>query len=325
MPTQAVEKTHWSDIKEAGVLRGMRIMVWIHANLGRAAFKLVLIPVMVYYFLRRGEARRASFNYLRRMRRFQPECLPSGSLLSLSYRHFLGFGESLLEKYLAWTGALPTVDMKPSEHEMLYELVARKKGCLAIGSHFGNLEYSRGISRRHPTLVMNVLLHDKHAAKFATLMEQAEPDSRMNLIQVSEFDLPLTLLLKEKVDRGEWVVIAGDRVPVGLAPRVTTVSFLSDQADFPVGPAVLGSVLGCPVYLMHCYKLGKRHHMGFELFAEQIQLGGRDKSAALQSYTQQYARALEEQLTKAPLQWFNFFDFWSDGVAAEKQIPGRTL
>lgn len=291
----------------------MRIMVWVHQHLGRTAFNLVLIPLMAYFYLRRGEARRSSLNYLRRVRRQHPESLPRANLLRLSFRHFLGFGHSLLEKYLAWTGDLPTVSMQTEEQDLLFNVVQSKQGCLAIASHLGNLEYSRGISRRHPELVMNVLLHDKHASKFANLMAQAEPDSRMHLLQVTEIDLPLALLLKEKVDRGEWVVIAGDRVPLGASPRVAEAQFLSDTANFPIGPMVLASVLRCPVYLLHCFQQEGQHHLGFELFAQQVRVTGKNKDAALQSYVQQYATALEAQLLKAPLQWFNFFDFWADG------------
>ena len=47
---------HWSSIGEAGAVNGMRFMVWTHSVLGRRVFDLFLIPAMVYYFLRRGDA-----------------------------------------------------------------------------------------------------------------------------------------------------------------------------------------------------------------------------------------------------------------------------
>lgn len=316
-------KQHWSDIREAGALSGMRFMVWIYHRLGLTVFNIVLVPVMVYYFVLRTQARRASLDYLRRLRRFAPGCLPRGPLWFLSYRHFLGFGRSLLEKYQAWKGDMPTIAMDATEQAHLFEVVERRRGCLAIGSHLGNLEYSRGISRRHPGLILNVLLHDLHNSKFAQLMAQAEPDSRMNLIQVTEFDLPLTLLLKERVDRGEWVVMAGDRVPIGGSRRLVQANFLSDPANFPIGPIVMASVLRCPVYLLHCYKKAGQHHLGFEQFADRISLPVGDKEAELQQYMQRYATALEAQVVQAPLQWYNFFDFWEEQVAAPEQPPEK--
>lgn len=303
---------HWAKIGEAGALRGMRIMVWIYAHLGRHAFSIVLVPVMAFYYLRRGEARRASRDYLTRMCRHRPAALPRGPIWWLSFRHFMAFGHSLMQKYLAWTAELPSVHMEPAEEAELNEMVHQGIGCLLIGSHFGNLEYSRGISRRHPNLTINVLLHDKHASKFAELMRSAEPMSRMNLLQVTEIDLPLTLRLKEKVSRGEWVVIAGDRMPVNENARTISARFCGDDAPFPIGPYVLASVLQCPVYLLHCFRKDTEHHLVFEAFSQQVQLTRNDRAGELQDLAQRYATALERQVLRSPLQWFNFYDFWGD-------------
>ena len=303
---------HWAKIGEAGAVRGMRIMVWIYEHLGPAFFNIALVPVMIFYYLRRRTARRASRDYLARVRRKYPEALPRGPKLLVSFRHFVEFGHSIMKKYLAWTAELPRVTMHEDEQTELFEVVDRKTGCLLVGSHFGNIEFSRGISRRHPDLVINVLLHDKHAGKFAELMEGAEPQSRLHLIQVTELDLALTLRLKEKIARGEWVVIAGDRVPVDEGSKTVQAEFIGDPARFPVGPYVLGAVLQCPVYLLHCYRIGSEHFLGFELFSRRLELPRSNRQAHLHELAQQYATALERQVVRSPLQWFNFYDFWDD-------------
>lgn len=303
---------HWAKIGEAGATRGMRIMVWIYSHLGRAGFSLALVPVMIYYFVSRRTARHASGDYLSRLRRNCPGALPGGPVWWLSFRHFIEFGHSLLQKYLAWTAEPPAVSMDPPEEKDLFGTVEKKVGLLLVGSHFGNLEFSRGISRRHPDLTINVLLHDKHAAKFAELMKTAEPESRMNLVQVTEIDLPLTLRLREKVERGEWVVIAGDRVPVTGGTHTVATEFLGDTAEFPIGPYVLASVLRCPVYLLHCFRLGSIHHLGFEHFSDHIEIPRKDRQATISHLAQAYAKALERQVVRSPLQWFNFYDFWGD-------------
>jgi len=303
---------HWASMKEAGALRGMRMMVWIYRHLGRAAFNLVLYPVMMYFFLRHGAARRASLDYLARIRRLSPDRLPRGPEWLASYRHFLEFGHSLLEKYMAWTEAPPMVSMRAAEQDELFAVAESGVGCLLIGSHFGNLEYSRAIARRHSNLTINVLLHDKHADKYATLMTHAEPESRMNLLQVTEFDLPVTLSLRSKVQHGEWVVIAGDRIPVTGATNTTSVTFLGGKARLPIGPYVLAHVLECPVYLLHCYRVGSAYHLGFEKFARRVELPRDERAAHMQELAQRFATALEAQIVDAPLQWFNFYDFWGE-------------
>jgi predicted LPLAT superfamily acyltransferase len=318
---------HWARIKEAGAVTGMRVMVLIHAVLGRAVFRIILFPVMAYFYLRRGEARRSSGEYLRRCRRQYPDLLANRSLKWLSFRHFLTFGDLLLDKYLAWVKRPTALTMEPAEEKELSRVLEQRQGLLILGSHFGNLEYSRAISVRHPDLVINVLIYDQHASKFAKLMTDSEPASRQHLWQVTDLNVTLALDLKERVQRGEWVVIAGDRVPVGDSGRVYKTTFLGDEANFPIGPYVLAALLGCPVYLLYCYRKNGGYHMGFELFAEKVELPRMDRDKVLAQHVRHFAGALEGQLVRAPLQWFNFFDFWRDSSVSDRsarQSSGRS-
>jgi predicted LPLAT superfamily acyltransferase len=41
-------------------------------------------------------------------------------------------------------------------------------------------------------------------------------------------------------------------------------------------------------------------------------LPGRDKQQAYEKSAQEFATALEKQVVRAPLQWFNFFLFWQN-------------
>lgn len=310
---------HWSTMKEAGALGGMRFLIGIYKFCGRTVFSVILAPVMVYFFIRRTEARRASIEYLKRVRAKYPESLPGRSITWLSFRHFLAFGNSLLDKYIAWSQSITDVAMDPGEEEVLFELASSGEGCLVIGSHFGNLEYSRGISARHPELVINVLLYDKHAENFASLMKEAKSESRMNLIQVTDLDFSLALTLKEKVERGEWVVIAGDRIPVGEGNRVCRASFLDDRASFPIGPYVLASLLRCPVYLLHCFLVEDDYRLSVEFFDKEIVVDRKNRQLGYEKIAQRFATALEKRVASAPLQWFNFYDFWQPQKETESQ------
>ena len=309
---------HWATIGEAGALAGLRTMVWINRYLGRFVFSLVLVPVMLYFLTRRPIARRASRDFMARFARQYPDRAPGKPGLWLSLRHFLAFGQALLDKYLALLEPPTDINMEPDEQDLVYSVVESGKGILLVGSHFGNLEYSRGVANRHPGLVINVLVYDRHAANFAAMLDSTGSDVRQHLIQVTDLDLDLALRLKAKVDRGEWLLIAGDRVPVGTSDNVCAANFLDEPADFPIGPYVLASLLRCPVYLMHCYRDGNDYHLGMELFAEEIRAQRDGKHRTYRREVQQFATALERQVRRAPLQWFNFYDFWGkrDNAAA---------
>lgn len=301
---------HWARTGEAGALRGMRFMVWVYNFAGRGVFSFILFFVISYFYLRRGSARRASRDYLRRVRQRYPDVLGKAPLWWLSFRQFYAFGQATLDKYLAAIGVPAPIYMHPDIERLLYVEKPADEGCLLIGEHLGNIEYSQIIAERYPDLTVNVLMHDEHARNFARLLEEKVPERSVNLIRVTDIDFDLALNLRERVQRGEWVVIAGDRVPVENSGRVARPEFLGARAAFPIGPYVLASLLQCRVYLLHCFRSNGGYHIRVEQFAERIAPDRKRRHEAYEEYAQQYATALEAQVPHAPLQWFNFYDFW---------------
>ena len=48
----------------------------------------------------------------------------------------------------------------------------------------------------------------------------------------------------------------------------------------------------------------------FELLRESVRLPRKGRDAALAALVAGYAARLEHHCVRAPLQWFNFYDFW---------------
>jgi predicted LPLAT superfamily acyltransferase len=140
-------------------------------------------------------------------------------------------------------------------------------------------------------------------------------------IQVTDMNPGTMIALKEAIERGDWVAIAGDRTPVKGDDRVSTATFLGHQAPFPQGPYILAHLLECPVYLMFCIRQEGIYRLYFEIFAERIRLPRRDKQAALRDWTARYAQRLESFSLIDPFQWYNFFDFWRMPPPEEAVAP----
>ena len=166
------------------------------------------------------------------------------------------------------------------------------------------------MSKQQPGLKLTVLVHTKHAQAFNQLLAQLDPDSQLNLMQVTEISPATAVLLAEKIEQGEFVVIAGDRIPVAPNPRVAIAPFLGAPAPFPVGPYIIASLLRCPVYLIFSIRTGRTSEVHFELLRDSISLPRKDRDQALAVLAAEYAARLEYFCLRAPLQWFNFYDFW---------------
>lgn len=289
---------HWAAINEASFVGGMRLLFWVCRVFGRWPFRVVLYPVLAWYVLTQGRARRASSGYLARVG------APSGFMGVL--RHFGAFAEAILDKMLLWGGLYDFGQVRIHGAEPLWNMIQERRGALLVCAHLGNLDLCRALSLRTPGLKINVLVHTRHAQAFNDMLAKLDPRSQLNLMQVTEMTPAMAMALSERIGRGEFVVIAGDRVPVSDNPRVALAPFLGQDAAFPVGPYVMAAVLGCPMYAL----FANGHELHFEPLRERVTLPRRGRDAALAELAAQYAARLEHHARRAPLEWFNFYDFW---------------
>jgi predicted LPLAT superfamily acyltransferase len=302
---------HWAEINEVSFVAGMRLLFWVCRTFGRWPFRLILYPVLLWYVLSKPRPRRASQDYLRRVRAHGGIAVPG------VMRHFAAFAETILDKMLLWGGLFPTESVQLFGQDTVSASLDRQRGALLICSHFGNLDLCRIMSQRRKSLKLTVLVHTRHAQAFNRMLARLNPDSQLNLMQVTEMSPATAIMLAEKIAQGEFVVIAGDRIPVGAPraaalapPRVARVPFMGAPAAFPVGPYILASILQCPVYLLFSMRRGKHSEVHFELFRETLHVPRRGRDAALTALAADYAARLEHYCLRAPLQWANFYDFW---------------
>lgn len=313
---------HWSHIQEVGTLSGLRLLHITHKYCGRKFLSLLLAPIVIYFFLFKSVARKSSLEYLRQHANTFPEKWqkPPGNFQTL--KHFYIFSESIVDKLLAWCTDIDSERFIINDINSVETLLRDKRGQLIIGSHFGNLEYCRGFMQRYKNKVINILVHDKHSTNYNTLMQQLNPDSRLNIFQVEDFDVGSMLLIKNKIDNGEWVFIAGDRTPLSGSTHTTPVNFLGKTAQLPIGPYLLAKGLHCPVKLMfsYCDYFSKGKPIYFDLveFSEELTIDRKHRDRHLQSYAQQFAKQLEIRCKNSPYHWFNFYHFWPPQYAHEE-------
>ncbi|WP_318451815.1 glycosyltransferase family 2 protein [Photobacterium leiognathi] len=309
-----IEQQHWSSHAERGTILGIKTLLAVYSLLGRKAFNVLLKAVMGYYYLTGKKARKASEDYLEQL-----ESYASDNQLTLpsklnSYDHLLSFGHTMLDKLVAWKGDYSENNLTIHGDEHFNELAKRQQGIVVLGSHLGNLELCRALSSRHPDIKINALVFTEHAERFNAVLKAINPDSDLNLIQVNELGADTAIMLQQKVEQGEWVVIVGDRTSVTKEQRVVWADFLGKPAPFPQGPFILASVLKVPVYTLFGLRDDSQatphFDVYFEPFSERLILPRKTRETALQETVQQYASRLESYTIKAPLQWYNFFNFW---------------
>ena len=321
----AADTTHWSGMAERGSAWGIGVAAAAYRLLGRRMTLFILLPVVSYFFVTGRQARAASRVYLQRLAEHNAgnRTLPAPTLIN-QFRHFLAFTEASLDKLAAWHGDIERQQLD-FPNESAYEDIARSgRGALFIGAHLGNLEITRALAVAGGIARVNAVVYTRHARRFASLLAGASHEFGVNLLEVEDFSVDTAIALRDKIAHGELLVIVGDRTPPADNGRVVHADFLGHSAPFAQGPFVLAHLLECPVYLFFCLKQGGRYHVHLEHFAERVILPRRGRESALADHVQRYASRLEHHCRLAPLQWFNFFDFWQTAGQLDKTFDKQT-
>ncbi|MDO3387792.1 hypothetical protein QWI17_18255 [Gilvimarinus sp. SDUM040013] len=310
-------RPEWTDIRERGNLQAMRLLFWFYRHGGRFLVYPVVCVVVFYFYLTRSATRRHSALYLQRatnkpVTRWQV------------WRHHMAFARALMDRLGAWMGRIERTNVSFPGHATMLELQKKKQGGVLLGAHFGNLEMCRAVVENDGSLKLNVILHTANTENFNELLRSASDKAEVRLIQVTEVTPATAMMLKEKLDQGEFLILLADRLPPGNSERFFSADFLGAQAQFPTGPFWLALMLDVPVFFMAGYTTPAGYEASLELLYDGGRVPRSHRDAVCQEILGAYLQHLEALCRKYPLQWFNFFDYWNDDQNTNKRDAGVT-
>ena len=292
----------WLEQRERGTLVGLRAITWITGTFGYGAGRLLLYPICAYFLLFSVHARRASHEFLSRV-------LGRRAGWRDTFRHYHTFAASLLDRVLVLSGRSDGFDVRFHGLDTLRAELGRGRGLLLLGSHLGSFEIIRAVADDKRELVVNIVMHEANAENNRRWMREMAPAIAPRIIASGRVD---TLLrAKECLDRGEAVAMLADR-PLG-STDISTEVFFGHPAQFPRGPLRSAAVLQVPVILFFALHRGPRSYdVHFELLAERVGTSRAARADAVACETRRFAERLEAYARRAPYNWFNFYDFWSE-------------
>ena len=294
------EADRWVSLPERGTSAPLGLIGWIAERVGRAPARLLLCPITVYFLITANTARRASYEFLKRVR---------GGPIHWwrALHHFYYFAATILDRVYLLRGEFDRFSITIHGKEALREQNGDGKGCVLLGSHLGSFEVLRALAVMQGGFSLKVLMDTTHNQNISRFFDGLNPTIADTVIAP---DRPDTLIrVRESLDAGAFVGMLGDRV-FG-AEKTTRCDFLGAPVIFPAGPILLAAMMRCPIILFFgLYRGGNRYDIYFEHFADQIVLNRENRAEEIQRWMQCYVGRLEHYARVAPYNWFNFYSFW---------------
>lgn len=293
----------WRRQPERGSLRVMIVAARLALLLGQRTARLFLLPACLYFMIAAPKARTASRDYLRRVLErnvtWQDVC-----------RHFLFFGTCLLDRLYFLAGRYELPDLTITNEETIIDATRDGKGCLLLSAHFGSFEALLALSRIKHSRAPSLLMYQENARKVQALFKAINPDLELDIIDLGR---PNALILAaERIRSGHCVGLLADRDLNGR--DLLAMPFLGDNALFPRGPYRLAMALRCPVVMVVGLHQGMgRYEIVFQPLSSALSARPSNPELWVEETMRCYTRNLEQLCRAAPLNWFNYFDFWSKG------------
>jgi len=284
------------DGKSKGGLLGYKIFVFCIKHLGVRASYFVLYFVASYYFLFLRKTNRVTFYYLHNRMGYS-----RAKARRMVFMSYYTFGQTLIDKTAISAGMRSRFTYEFDGIEKLRELLANKKGGVLISAHIGNFEIAEYfLADLDDEFKINLVTSDMEHRAIKEYLESISSKSAIKFIIIKE-DLSHIYEINAALAQNELICLTGDRYLEGI--KYLTEPFLGREANFPAGPFLIASRLKVPVVFVYVMKEKKLH---YHLYAREATVKHRDEKALLKAYIE----SVENMLTRYPLQWFNYFDFW---------------
>lgn len=291
----------WTDKAERGSVWLIRLIAWLARTAGRPLCRFLLYPIVLYFVLFDPTARRASMEFLEAAR-------GRPARWKDAFAHIHSFAATLLDRVYMAAGDFGRFQVAIEGLDQLENALRSGRGCLLLGSHLGSFDFMLLAQRQMDRRPVNVLMRVDPRARVRRIA--GIDDTSLRIIPVGRPDSYVRA--HEALAAGEIVGALADRVDGGAA---LPVSFLGRSTLMPVAPHILAARSQAPVIMCFgLYEGGNRYRVEFVDFG--LPLSSTSRGKELLPAVERYTQILEHYARNYPLNWFNFFPYWTHEESA---------
>jgi predicted LPLAT superfamily acyltransferase len=296
-----MNNSNWKTKKERSTPFALRTICWLALNISRGFARLWLYPITLYFFLTSSKVRRASKNYLKRVKP------PGGHNLTQTLKHIYYFSSIILDRVYFITGRTSQFDIKIFNENLVAELVKNNSGFILLGSHTGGFDILQYLTPKYGQA--KIMMDVSHNSMITDILYNLNPVMFDAIIDANGEN---TLLkIKESLDESKFVAILADRSSDNQ--KLIECSLLGSKVNISKFPFSLAHILKKPVIIFFgLYMGGNKYEIHFKELRSNFEGGRSTRENNIAEDAQAYMDNIQNMLKKHPFNWFNFYDYWDE-------------
>ena len=125
---------------------------------------------------------------------------------------------------------------------------------------------------------------------------------------VEEIGVETAMEIQEKLQKGEIVFMAGDRISAQNSSASFQANFLGHNVEFPIGTFRFAQMCNVPIYFISCVKIKNDK---YKILLKKFEAENLSKKEVLKKLHKEFILFLEEHIKDYPLQFYHFYDMFS--------------
>ncbi len=288
----------WFQVKEHSAGEKRLVVTWkLYKIFGKPILYLIAWLMAVFTFVFAHDIRFYSKKYL----------IIAGfkSGLINQFRLIYSYAVSLADRIILYAGDFDVKSLvfdSETDKQQLFDDINAYKGVFFICNHIGNIEVLQSfLLKRNEKFLINIFLSKKQSAIFNSFLERIKIDMPVKLFPVEDIGINTGIELKESLDKGNVVFIAGDRLAQDNDKKNNEHLMFNHKVYLPKGTYKLAKLMQVPTYLISAVKINGEYRIYLE------------KQSVLKEKELMQANIhfMEKMIKIAPFQFFHFYDFFS--------------
>lgn len=294
----------WFQIKEQSVGEKRLVLSWyLYKIFGKNILYIIAFFVAFFTFIFNKNVRSYSKKYFNAIK----ENIDLKPTLLNQFKHIYSYAVTLVDKILFYANDFSVKDVvfeNEKDKEMLYEDIYKNHGVFLIFNHLGNIEILKSFflnSITKPDFNIDVFLSYEQSKIFNAFLDKIKMKLPLKIFPVEEIGISTGVELKENLNNGDVVFMAGDRLAVNNHKNIKTEIF-SHKVLLPKGTFKMAELMEVPTYFITALKFGKSYKIFLE---KQNNLSQKEMANA-------FAKYIEKMIQTKPYQFYHFYDFFEE-------------